>query len=61
MCATGGNEDLLDAVLSFFHSMVALRVSEAEYALLTATALLCSGHYTSALFHFVHTADFIFV
>lgn len=42
MVSLGGNEDLLDAVLSFFHSMVALRVSEAEYALLTATALLCS-------------------
>lgn len=30
-------------VLNFFHSMATLRVSEAEYALLTATALLCSG------------------
>ncbi|XP_029993826.1 bile acid receptor-like [Sphaeramia orbicularis] len=37
-----GGADLLGAVLCFFHSMAALRATEAEYALLTATALLCS-------------------
>ncbi|CAL8324492.1 unnamed protein product [Merluccius merluccius] len=36
------SDDPLGSVLSFFHSMTALRVTEAEYALLTATALLCS-------------------
>ncbi|XP_072305729.1 nuclear receptor subfamily 1, group H, member 5 isoform X2 [Eucyclogobius newberryi] len=36
-------EDLLEPVLTFLHSMVALQLSEAEYALLTATALLCPG------------------
>ncbi|CAN9515817.1 unnamed protein product [Ophioblennius macclurei] len=40
--SSGNGEDLLGPVLNFFHSMVALRVTEAEYALLTATALLCS-------------------
>ncbi|KAK7884846.1 hypothetical protein WMY93_027969 [Mugilogobius chulae] len=35
-------EDLLEPVLTFFHSMAALQLSEAEYALLTATALLCT-------------------
>uniref|UniRef100_UPI003AB06E54 nuclear receptor subfamily 1, group H, member 5 n=1 Tax=Centroberyx gerrardi TaxID=166262 RepID=UPI003AB06E54 len=39
---SGTSEDLLGPVLNFFHSMAALRVTEAEYALLTATALLCS-------------------
>ncbi|XP_029291243.1 nuclear receptor subfamily 1, group H, member 5 isoform X2 [Cottoperca gobio] len=39
---SGGSEDLLGPVLNFFHSMAALRVTEAEYTLLTATALLCS-------------------
>ncbi|KAM9856391.1 nuclear receptor subfamily 1, group H, member 5 [Aulostomus maculatus] len=39
---SGRSEDLLGPVLNFFHSMAALRVTEAEYALLTATALLCS-------------------
>uniref|UniRef100_A0A3P8SJF8 Nuclear receptor subfamily 1, group H, member 5 n=1 Tax=Amphiprion percula TaxID=161767 RepID=A0A3P8SJF8_AMPPE len=37
-----GSEDLFGPVLNFFHSMAALRVTEAEYTLLTATALLCS-------------------
>ncbi|CAL8369034.1 unnamed protein product [Lota lota] len=45
-CRTSHNsepsEDPLGLVLSFFHSMTALRVTDAEYALLTATALLCS-------------------
>ncbi|XP_059914199.1 nuclear receptor subfamily 1, group H, member 5 [Gadus macrocephalus] len=45
-CRTSHNlepsEDPLTSVLSFFHSMTALRVTDAEYALLTATALLCS-------------------
>ncbi|XP_021422103.2 bile acid receptor isoform X1 [Oncorhynchus mykiss] len=40
---SGVNEDLLGPVLNFFHSMAALGVTEAEYALLTATALLCSA------------------
>lgn len=31
-------------VMNFFHSMAALQVTETEYALLTATTLLCSGH-----------------
>ncbi|XP_041655130.1 nuclear receptor subfamily 1, group H, member 5 [Cheilinus undulatus] len=39
---SGGSEDLFSPVLNFFHSMATLRVTEAEYALLTATALLCS-------------------
>ncbi|XP_062316105.1 nuclear receptor subfamily 1, group H, member 5 isoform X1 [Osmerus eperlanus] len=38
----GVSEDLLGPVLNFFHSMTALGVTEAEYSLLTATALLCS-------------------
>ncbi|XP_061623068.1 nuclear receptor subfamily 1, group H, member 5 isoform X3 [Phyllopteryx taeniolatus] len=37
------SEELLSPVLNFFHSMVALQVTEAEYALLGATALLCSA------------------
>uniref|UniRef100_A0A8C7MID3 Nuclear receptor subfamily 1, group H, member 5 n=1 Tax=Oncorhynchus kisutch TaxID=8019 RepID=A0A8C7MID3_ONCKI len=41
LCA-GINEDLLGPVMNFFHSMAALGVTEAEYALLTATVLLCS-------------------
>ncbi|XP_051915765.1 nuclear receptor subfamily 1, group H, member 5 [Hippocampus zosterae] len=36
------SEDLLSPVLKFFHSMVALKVTETEYTLLGATALLCS-------------------
>lgn len=39
-----GDQDLLGLVLNFFHSMALLRVTETEYTLLTATALLCSGH-----------------
>nr|XP_046251774.1 nuclear receptor subfamily 1, group H, member 5 isoform X2 [Scatophagus argus] len=39
---SGGSEDLFSPMLNFFHSMATLRVTEAEYALLTATALLCS-------------------
>ncbi|KAK9515674.1 hypothetical protein VZT92_026301 [Zoarces viviparus] len=39
---SGGSEDLFGPVLNFFHSMATLRVTEAEYTLLTATALLCS-------------------
>ncbi|XP_061113952.1 nuclear receptor subfamily 1, group H, member 5 isoform X2 [Conger conger] len=38
----GVNEDVLGPVMNFFHSMAALGVTEAEYALLTATAVLCS-------------------
>ncbi|KAM4610470.1 nuclear receptor subfamily 1, group H, member 5 isoform 2-T6 [Polymixia lowei] len=40
--SSGASEDLLGPVLDFFQSMTVLRVTEAEYALLTATALLCS-------------------
>lgn len=40
---TGRSEDFLGLMLNFFHSMAALRVTEAEYTLLTATTLLCSG------------------
>ncbi|PWA32982.1 hypothetical protein CCH79_00016897 [Gambusia affinis] len=40
--SSGCSEDLLGSVLNFLHSMAVLRVTEAEYALLTATALLCS-------------------
>lgn len=39
---SGGSVDLFGPVLNFFHSMATLRVTEAEYTLLTATALLCS-------------------
>ncbi|XP_023255536.1 bile acid receptor-like [Seriola lalandi dorsalis] len=42
LVSSGGSEDLFGPVLSFFHSMKTLRVTEAEYSLLTATALLCS-------------------
>ncbi|KAF1390806.1 hypothetical protein PFLUV_G00061860 [Perca fluviatilis] len=40
---SGGSEDLLGPVLNFFHSMATLRVTDVEYTLLTATALLCSA------------------
>ncbi|XP_048838685.1 nuclear receptor subfamily 1, group H, member 5 [Brienomyrus brachyistius] len=40
--SSGAIEELLRPAINFFHSMVALGVTEAEYALLTATALLCS-------------------
>ncbi|KAG9332725.1 hypothetical protein JZ751_014824 [Albula glossodonta] len=40
---SGATEDVLEPVMNFFHSMVALGVTDAEYALLTATAVLCSG------------------
>ncbi|XP_062282808.1 nuclear receptor subfamily 1, group H, member 5 isoform X2 [Scomber scombrus] len=39
---SGSSEDLLTPVLNFFQSTAALQVTEAEYTLLTATALLCS-------------------
>nr|XP_019944675.1 PREDICTED: bile acid receptor-like isoform X2 [Paralichthys olivaceus]XP_019944676.1 PREDICTED: bile acid receptor-like isoform X2 [Paralichthys olivaceus] len=39
---SGSSEDLFGPVLTFFHSMKTLRVTEAEYSLLAATALLCS-------------------
>lgn len=38
---SSGDGDL-EPVLTFFHSMVALQLSEAEYTLLAATVLLCS-------------------
>ncbi|XP_077465413.1 nuclear receptor subfamily 1, group H, member 5 isoform X2 [Stigmatopora argus] len=40
--STGRSEDLLSPLLTFFRSMVAMQVTEAEYVLLGATALLCS-------------------
>ncbi|XP_023812072.1 bile acid receptor isoform X1 [Oryzias latipes] len=40
--SSGSSEELRRPVLGFLHSMAALQVTEAEYALLTATALLCS-------------------
>lgn len=40
--SSGDSGDLLEPVLTFFHSMVALQLSAAEYALLAATVLLCS-------------------
>ncbi|XP_053280387.1 nuclear receptor subfamily 1, group H, member 5 [Pleuronectes platessa] len=50
---SGSGEDLFGPVLTFFHSMKTLRVTEAEYSLLTATALLCSDraslHITSCV------------
>ncbi|XP_030589987.1 nuclear receptor subfamily 1, group H, member 5 isoform X2 [Archocentrus centrarchus] len=42
LISSESSEDLFAPVLNFFHSIVALRVTEAEYTLLTATALLCS-------------------
>lgn len=39
---SGLNDELLRSVVNFLHSMVAIAVTEAEYALLTATAVLCS-------------------
>ncbi|XP_061592606.1 nuclear receptor subfamily 1, group H, member 5 isoform X2 [Cololabis saira] len=42
LISSGGSEELLRPVLNFLHSMAALQVTEAEYALLTATTLLCS-------------------
>ncbi|KAM9342375.1 nuclear receptor subfamily 1, group H, member 5 [Pholidichthys leucotaenia] len=38
----GSSDDIISSVLSFFHSVTALQVTEVEFALLTATALLCS-------------------
>ncbi|KAF0036720.1 hypothetical protein F2P81_012032 [Scophthalmus maximus] len=38
----GSGEDLCGPALNFLHSMKTLRLTEAEYSLLTATALLCS-------------------
>ncbi|XP_056628549.1 nuclear receptor subfamily 1, group H, member 5 isoform X2 [Triplophysa dalaica] len=42
MAHSGLNDELLRSVVNFLHSMVAIAVTEAEYALLTATAVLCS-------------------
>ncbi|XP_064156703.1 nuclear receptor subfamily 1, group H, member 5 [Anguilla rostrata] len=42
MTNSGASEDVLGPVMNFFHSMAVLGVTEAEYALLTATAVLCS-------------------
>ncbi|XP_056130647.1 nuclear receptor subfamily 1, group H, member 5 [Lampris incognitus] len=39
---SGINEDFLVQMLNFFHSMTALKVTADEYALLTATTLLCT-------------------
>lgn len=48
----GMSEELLGPVLNFFHSMAAISVTDAEYALLVATSVLCSGLLAS------HNADF---
>ncbi|XP_062855201.1 nuclear receptor subfamily 1, group H, member 5 isoform X2 [Trichomycterus rosablanca] len=39
---SGMGEEILRPMLNFFHSMAAIAVTEAEYALLVATAVLCS-------------------
>ncbi|KAF4072536.1 hypothetical protein AMELA_G00264150 [Ameiurus melas] len=39
---SGMSEELLGPVLNFFHSMAAISVTDAEYALLVATSVLCS-------------------
>ncbi|XP_068188297.1 nuclear receptor subfamily 1, group H, member 5 [Antennarius striatus] len=39
---SGCSQDLCGLALNFFHSMATLQLSEAEYTLLTATAVLCS-------------------
>ncbi|XP_066500277.1 nuclear receptor subfamily 1, group H, member 5 isoform X2 [Hoplias malabaricus] len=39
---SGLSEELLRPVLNFFHSLTSIAVTDAEYALLTATAVLCS-------------------
>ncbi|TRY82437.1 hypothetical protein DNTS_007887 [Danionella cerebrum] len=39
---TGLNDEFLRSVVNFLHSMLTIAVTEAEYALLTATAMLCS-------------------
>ncbi|KTF88306.1 hypothetical protein cypCar_00020022 [Cyprinus carpio] len=38
----GLNDEFLRSMVNFLHSMVTIAVTEAEYALLTATAVLCS-------------------
>ncbi|KAF7641584.1 hypothetical protein LDENG_00277070, partial [Lucifuga dentata] len=42
LLSSGSSEDFFEPVLNFFHSMAALQLTETEYTLLTATALLCS-------------------
>ncbi|XP_041859487.1 nuclear receptor subfamily 1, group H, member 5 [Melanotaenia boesemani] len=42
LISAGNSEDFLGPVLNFLQSMAVLQVTEPEYALLTATALLCS-------------------
>ncbi|KAI5610398.1 nuclear receptor subfamily 1, group H, member 5, partial [Silurus asotus] len=39
---SGMSEELVGPVLNFFHSMAAISVTDAEYALLVATSVLCS-------------------
>ncbi|TSO77771.1 Bile acid receptor [Bagarius yarrelli] len=39
---SGVSEELSGSVLNFFHSLAAISVTEAEYALLVATSVLCS-------------------
>uniref|UniRef100_A0A8C1P0P6 Nuclear receptor subfamily 1, group H, member 5 n=1 Tax=Cyprinus carpio TaxID=7962 RepID=A0A8C1P0P6_CYPCA len=39
---SGLNDEFLRSMVNFLHSMVTIAVTEAEYALLTATAVLCS-------------------
>ncbi|XP_026124880.1 bile acid receptor-like isoform X4 [Carassius auratus] len=40
---SGLNDEFSRSVVNFLHSMVTIAVTEAEYALLTATAVLCSA------------------
>lgn len=56
-CASGEREDLLAPVLNFFHSMASLGVTEAEYALLTATSILCSGEQLSVILFYSVSMD----
>ncbi|XP_051963911.1 bile acid receptor-like isoform X2 [Xyrauchen texanus] len=42
MTHSGMNDELLGSVVNFLHTMFVIAVTEAEYALLTATTVLCS-------------------
>ncbi|KTG05664.1 hypothetical protein cypCar_00029065 [Cyprinus carpio] len=63
--STGLNDEFLRSVVNFLHSMATIAVTEAEYALLTATAVLCSGLWINTIvthFHvnFHYTQNTIF-
>lgn len=53
------SRDLLGPVLHFFQSMATLRVTEAEYTLLAATVLLCSGGAASRRVQMVTTRPLV--